>query len=212
MIGMTCTSTQTAGGSTDVGNGVVCGIVVDSVGTPVKNARVMLFHFNHDPAMAPDSFAGAFEVARTDSVGAYTLGNVDSGRYNIEIRYDGRCGSFVHDIFVRNREISTLPRDTVTKYGRMKIELPEHGVITSGYLFMPGSSIYKILDSLAIARRELRIDSVPPGILPVLYYRSSLTGAYVVQAASEIEIEHNGEIEIEFEGTDTLGYYDNFDD
>ncbi len=166
-------STEISGGSTDteLGGPVVSGIVVDVDGDPVEGASITLVPFDYNPGIdAPLSsnlktlsdIKGLFEIV-SDSVSAYSIELYSPDRRNKALRQNINLYS--------DTILDTL---VLKNTGSITIMLPE-GVDTSkGYLFLPGTTIFKSLSggNVQAVGAELFIlfDSLPATVISEINY------------------------------------------
>ena len=158
MLFVRCGEQLLAGGTSQTGNGVVLGAVVDSDGEPQRNVIVRLLPSTFDPVASGDVSPALRDT--TDSNGTFCFSHVKPGDY----RVGGVC------LFSQTRSLSAVIRsaddtvrmvaDTLLQPGRIAIRLKPGSYHVGGYCYIPGSFVYTLLgtDSLAVV-----LDSVPPG-------------------------------------------------
>jgi voltage-gated potassium channel Kch len=140
MIGMQCSNpVQTAGNGSDVGNGMVAGLIVDQNGSPVKGATVYIRRRStladtSTPLSAGTMGALAKRAATEDTVttndsGAFAIDSVDTGTYVVE-GVSGDNLSLTDSVTVTDPDSTlTLEADTLKPAGAIKgvIRLSEGG-------------------------------------------------------------------------------------
>jgi hypothetical protein len=205
---LNCSVQNSASGGTDVGNGRLTGAIVDKNGTPVAGAHIRLFSHRHDPSVQNNPLDGAYKEAYTGTDGYYRFDSMNIDTYNIEASHYGKAMSAFHFSILSDSSAATdAGTDTIRAPGRIKVELPDSGMESGGYFCIPGTSFYHVLTADEIYIREFILDSVPCGLIPEFYYRSSPNSDYVIRAATEIEVSNSGMLTVEFERGQELPYH-----
>ena len=106
-------------------------------------------------------------------------------------------------VVVRKRETTTLPLDTLKWPGILETSLPDSLMALGGYVYVPGTSVAGRVDTIAVSKGYIEIDSVPAGILPHLYYRYPQSTLIAVDT-NEISIDEQDTTDFQFESDDTL--------
>ena len=164
MAALTCTSSnELASGSSSE---TVVGKMVNVGGTPAGNTKVTLYPDTYDPVAAAPLPAASADT--TNDSGEFAIKVPDtSAHYNV----------LAVQLSLRERSLSTgivilgtatrVPEDTLTAPGAIKVMLPDSVDNVNGYLYVPGTDIAA---SLLGNSDSVVLDSVPAGIIPVLYY------------------------------------------
>ena len=154
------------GGGSRGGNPVVVGTIAGQDGAAARNVRVTLIPEAYDPLK--DTLSRFSSIDMTDSLGSFTITAPDSGWYNMQA-YGSLDGSRLIRFKIRAIWDSTLvlPADTLRRPGTIKVVPPAGSDSVGGYCYVPGTFIAAWIDG---ARDTVSLDSVPAGILPVLYY------------------------------------------
>lgn len=165
-----CSSLQTANGP---GNGSetiakIEGTVFLPGGKPADSARVVLLRLNYNPLV--DKMPSGDSVTYCDSQGRYELPVIlDTGKvYNLEISSLKEQLSLVHSKISGKDTILNFLNDTLAPSGAVTITLPAG--LTSGTLFMPGSSRSITVNQEDFKRGYTLLDSIPAGtVAPVIF-------------------------------------------
>jgi hypothetical protein len=154
----------TGGGSSQQGNGIVTGRVVDVTGEPAPCAQVRLLPADYDPVkdpMVPDSL-----MAITDDNGGYTLRPSQKGKYTIEVVLAATKGTtLVTGISITAADTILAPLATLRQPGYIKLDLPNLVDTASAYAYVPGTTSFEYVNG-----RSTLIIAVPSGIIPGLYF------------------------------------------
>jgi len=135
---MCCTGLgpQQAGSSSETSTkGFVAGLIVDTSGAPVKQAHIALYSCTETPVISDSAdYSGS-----SDENGTFSLANVDSGLYFIEITDADSATGYVNKIHVSAKDTVSiiekmlslatvrgeLDRSILDKYPGVKVCLPE---------------------------------------------------------------------------------------
>jgi hypothetical protein len=172
------------GGGTRVGNPVVVGTIAGPDGAAAGNVRVTLIPEAYNPLT--DTLPRTSISDTTDSLGSYSITAPDSGWYNVQAQgiLDGARLIRFKVKTVRD-SILVLPIDTLRRPGTIKVVLPAGSDPVGGYFYVPGTFIAAWIDG---AGDTVSLDSVPEGILPVLYYaRSNVAGKKAIRYDISVE-------------------------
>lgn len=149
-------------GITTIGNTVI-GLVVDGKGRPVPGARVSLFPPGYNPASIRDS-GGSGDSGRfawTDQAGGYAFDGVPEGAYNVEAEAEAGI-MLIRDVRV-GRGWWPVLRAVLEPPGALTVDLSQCPVQREDVLYLPGTSRFARLDSLALQAHLVVIDRVAPG-------------------------------------------------
>jgi hypothetical protein len=162
-----------AGGSSQQGNGVVVGKVVNKYGTAAPNIVVKLYPLDYNPLRS--AAIPGFCIDTTDSCGNYLL--------------KAPLSSLVCQIYASNilktvnalAPIITISGDTthvadvvVSVPGTVKVAVPDNADSSNGYIYIPGTDIFVALNG----NTEFAVlTSVPEGVLSSIQY--SVVGSIV---------------------------------
>lgn len=162
-IASTCTTGPLTGGSSSTDNGKITGKICSEDGSPAPGIAVVLHSADFNPMKDTATPCDVF----TDSTGTYAFDSLAPGIYTLEATA-AKSGTraLINTVMV---DTTTTHAENVTlkKPGAISIQLPET-IQTSGYVYIPGTSLYGLVSS-GIAF----IDSVPAGFIPALYYADS---------------------------------------
>jgi hypothetical protein len=158
-----------AGGSaSETGNALVMGRLVDPrQATGMSEVRLYPLHYNP----VEDSAAVRVYADTTDAGGNYRFAEVEPGDYNIEgVHLENRDRALIFDIRVGTDDTVVVQTDTLRLPDQILIPLPISPNLETGYVYVPGTSIYYYLDSDLIMGDYIVVDSIPAGVRPVFYY------------------------------------------
>lgn len=152
------------GGGSRGGNPVIVGTIVHSGNKTPGTIHVALIPEGYNPMH--DS-AQSVTTTTADTLGSFSLVAPDSGWYSIEARANASGERLIHfNIEAVFDSTRTLPSDTLRTPGTVKIVLPENVDVNNSFVYVPGTTIAQ---SITKPGDTLVVDSVPQGVLPVLY-------------------------------------------
>jgi hypothetical protein len=168
-----CSLVPFSGGGTEGGN--VSGLFVNDDGTTSAMVLVQLVPADYDPGAVNQN--NPIITAATATDGSYSFGRVLKGNYSVEA-VNPACGkrSLISGITVANENLQ-LPTDTLKIPGSMKLFLPAAADPATGYVYVPGTSIYA---SLAGTNGFVVASSLPADLLPAVCYATLLNPAPVI--------------------------------
>ncbi len=175
-------------GATETGNTKstkVIGLILTPDGTAASQVSARLMTSGADP------LAGAPRVdtvAETDNRGAYRFSIKDSGFCNL-IAVSGKSGArlLIKNIRVVGDSVM-VPADTLRDPGALKLFLMEMPDLAGSYLYFAGTRISSAIDSSAIARGFLILDSLPVGPIPELFQLKPDGRSKLILAENSIRI------------------------
>lgn len=176
IIVLGCTSLVNTGpGSETV---AVTGQIVDSLGRPVEQARVMLLPALHNPLTGPaipDSMRGI-----TDESGYYAMKAPGLGTYYVEATDINSKYKALTGITIDKKGTVTVPESVLRRPGTLRVVLPDTVNETNGYVYLPGTTCYARTQS-----GSATVIAVPPGFIPAVYYANTVVPArnHVIQTA-----------------------------
>ena len=149
-----CEVKQVAGAGVETTNGYIAGSVVSTTGSPGSHALVKLYPADYDPVKDKS----VVPVDTTDVTGCYSFTDIGSGRYAVfSVQIDDRTISFANGVLVAADTV-TVPADTLYKPGTIKVIIPSGLDASYGYLYIPGTPIYSLLNDNG---GYVMLDSVP---------------------------------------------------
>jgi hypothetical protein len=200
-----CSSRDTlTGGGTDIGNGKVSGKLIDAQsGMPARSVPVRLSKSLSDPASGPLSSALSL-IDTTDISGSFSFNDIEPGSYCILAVSDGNRLAYHSSVTVNKSQAVDIGSDSIRNGGSIRINLPDSGISQAAYFYIPGTSLFWKIDSVALARHFLIASPVPSiDRIPLLFYSGGdSTSRWII--ASEIEVEEDSTLEIEFSEEDSL--------
>lgn len=184
-----CSMNPTAGGTTDTGNGVIAGTVVDTLGNPVSNSQVILIPESYNPVKDP---ADRLKIVFTDASGNFTFSPVDSGTYNFQVN-DMVSGTrlLIFEVMV-NKDTVEISNAVLRTTGVELFTLPDTVDTVAGYVYIPGTTLYEYLsdDPLIYDNGFLHMafDSLPTGALPGIYYGETNSSDAPIRLIEEVSV------------------------
>lgn len=158
LISTNCTH-NLAGATTETTNGVV-GVVHNSDNTPSANTVVKLFPDDYDPVADAGLDDGFIDT--TNTKGSYQFKKVSSGRYVVIARNRSDSTScLIRDITVTDDSLTTAPVEKLKGSGSIATDFSSGGVISNGYLYIPGTDIYSRIGTDG----SVLLDDVPAGTI-----------------------------------------------
>jgi hypothetical protein len=187
-----CTMDHIAGGGgSDVGNGVVVGKIVTGDGKSPANTRVLLIPSDFNPMINDFSSEVLLDTVGSDGVYMFTAPKKVIYNISASLNSDG-SRLLAHEIHPAMDSSVVVRSDTLRKPGALQIMVPDGFDRVNGYLYIPGTTSAAPLAGVA---GFVRLDSMPPGIVPVL--------CYAAKAAAAVPIRYNIAVA---SGTTTLLY------
>ncbi len=168
-----CSVDNLAGGSTEDGNSsAVAGVILNSDGSAGSRVQVFLIPKTYNPGK--DAIIPDVRIDTTNASGEYTFIVKDTGVYNIEaVHLSQRTRLFIPNITVAGDSIE-VPDGTLEKPGAAFVFLPDTVDTIGGYLFIPGTTLFKKITSdnsfTQNGKTVIIFDSLTPGMIPGLYY------------------------------------------
>jgi hypothetical protein len=142
----------------------VTGIVYDKNSRAVPSAIVTLRKFDSNPYLDAVRGSNTCKNDTTDSAGRFEFVTKDTGFFNIEAFYPADLTKLLISVIHLGRPDTNVTRDdTLKQTGAISITLPDSMLTEDGYVYIPGTSIYEIIDSSDIAVKAIVLDSVPAG-------------------------------------------------
>jgi hypothetical protein len=162
-------SSPVAGGSSQQGNGIVMGRVVDASGNSIARARVALLPALYDPVKDSSSSDSLIDTADDD--GRYSIAGVGAGDYTI-VAVQGLTGlkALKTGITLARAETVLVSEAVLRKTGCIKVKFPDTIATVSGYVYLPGTTVFAFLKN---RMDTVILDSVPAGRIPELSYSST---------------------------------------
>ncbi len=123
----------------------ITGRIVDTLGRPVSQARVVLVPAACNPVA--DAAISPAQTATTNMEGNYVLSAPDSGFYNIQAdRNENLTNLLIPSIRV-GKDSVFVPVDTLRIPGTIKVVLPNGLDVTNGYFYIQGTTIFSLLSN-----------------------------------------------------------------
>lgn len=158
-----CTQ-SVAGGTSTTDNPKIVGTILGDDNLPASHTRVMLMPQHFDPQRGSSEMI----IDTTDDLGRFSLSLADTGVYNIQaVHLTKQTQLLIQGITVAQGDDSiTTDNDTLKTPGSIIIELPDSIDHSAGYIYIPGTTIYSLLDSSP----EVTLAAVPATTLPGVRY------------------------------------------
>ncbi|MDB5047325.1 MAG: hypothetical protein JWO30_396 [Fibrobacteres bacterium] len=180
------------GDATETGNARVSGQVVREDGLPVVGAEVTILASDFNPAggtAVPDS-----QKDTTDVDGRYRFARLQDGKYNLLARHaETRTRSILFDIDLAAADSVTVPEDTLHAPGAISVPLPETLDSGVGYVYVPGTTYRKRVDSELRIVGSVILDSLPPGLMPSVAYGKGDADSRPIVLAADVAV-HSSEV------------------
>lgn len=171
------------------GKGVVTGIILDSDGKPATGAVVRAFPVDFNPILDSRRDSVLKLLDSTDGEGAFAIPGMDSGRYNL-LAAHSHDGSrlMIRDVRIREgTQVASVDARLVPP-GAMAISIPDTLRDRNSYVYIPGTPIYAMVDTLTGETHPTLLDSVPAGQAPGISYSAPDRGTPPVVLAAEIPV------------------------
>jgi hypothetical protein len=184
-------STSIVSGGGETTNGVITGKIVYENGLAASNTIVSLIKSAYNP-LKDGAIPGAL-IDTTDINGAYSMGNVLYGSYNIQaLNITKRTSALTTGVIV-NSENVFVPDDTLAIPGSLQIFLPDTIDTVNGYVYIAGTSLFKKLteSSTGADGRFITLDSVPAVTIPSLQYGKTNNPADPVRITDTVVVFSN---------------------
>jgi hypothetical protein len=153
-----------SGGGTLVENAKVTGIVYDKNSRAVPSAIVTLRKFDSNPYLDAVRGFSTCQNDTTDVAGRFDFITKDTGFFNIEAFGPAdQTKLLISEIHLGGADSNIVRDDTLKQTGAISITLPDSMLTEDGYVYIPGTRIYEIIDSSDIAVKAIVLDSVPAG-------------------------------------------------
>jgi hypothetical protein len=166
--------------------GSVSGIILDELGNPAAGVVVRLMPSDYDPVTGISNITVLTDT--TNGMGQYTFGRLDSATYNVEA-IDPSNGSklLIYALEVSGDSVEA-PLGILEQPGTAVIPWPEFLNSDALYLYVPGTGIHAYISHADMAAGEIRLESVPAGIIPGIYYVSDVDTGAAVLLASDVTV------------------------
>lgn len=160
-----CSLDIAGGGTEDVNTMTVIGMLYTSDNQPASHTQVQLIPEAYNPVVDEPLPAGFTDT--TDTYGVYHFDVLTPGRYNIQaVHISRRTRALITAVSVRS-DIANAPDAILKQPGSVTVTLTDTVNTAAGYLYVPGTTIARFISSNTAS---VTLDSVPSGLLPVIYY------------------------------------------
>jgi hypothetical protein len=171
---MRCTM-DLAGGSSEIGNGMVLGRVVNEQGNPACSTIVRIMTSDYNPLKNGPLADTCIDTTNAD--GIYQLIAQHGRTYSIQaVHMTLRTRVIVPGVEMKNADCN-VPQCTLKVPGAIKVLLPDSVDQLFGYVNVPGSDIFVFLNN---GTGFVTLDSVPAGVIPAVYYSSTSISASAI--------------------------------
>ena len=192
LCALSCSKTTVMGGGGTEWEAKISGRVVDSLGSPFANARVVLVPAGYDPvkdAAIPDSFTDTTNLA-----GEYSIHVSQTGDFNLVVAGLTKGYRALVTGLAISRSDSAIVHDAIAREpGSIKITLPPSIDSTDIYFFVPGTTIFSFvhanIDSVVL-------DSVPADANLAVYYSVKGRAASPALARDSVTVAPGGIIAV----------------
>lgn len=161
-----------AGGSGSQTTNTLTGTLVDGKGRTMAGARVRLIPAGLDPVA--DSATVASLADTTDALGRYRIAGIADGEYALEADRGSERACFAAlGLKLSGARSFMRASDTMRSPGSLSVRLDSRGSL-GGYLYVPGTTYCVRMAPTGDAVREVRLESLPPGIYPTVILAPAL--------------------------------------
>lgn len=161
----------------------ITGLIRTADGLPAASARVLLVPDGFVPA--DDRAIGGLRAATTDRQGRFRFAGLDSGRYNLESE-NPADGARARLAGVLAGDGGDVPTQILATPGSITASLAGAADTVNGFIYVPGST-YRA--AVRAANSQVRLDSLPPGLIDSLMYGSTQDGTDPRAFAWDIVVE-----------------------
>jgi hypothetical protein len=130
--------TNTDAGSSVAGNARVVGSLSYNNGDPAINAHVTIIPANYNPLK--DSALPLSRTVTTDLMGRYSFELSELGNYNVFASDSGKKNVLIKDISFFGKPLE-IPSHPLRIPGVIKVMLPQNVDLSTGYVYLPGTTI-----------------------------------------------------------------------
>jgi hypothetical protein len=157
-----------SGGTSTTDNPKVMGTIIGDDKHPASNTRVILVPENYDPLRD----TAAIVADTTDALGRFVLPVSHKGVFNIEaVHLVKGTRLLLRGIEVGSGNDSVqVISDTLKQTGSVRVELPDSTDCASGYLYIPGTTVYAFLSETST---QIMLDSVPAATVSAVCYTTT---------------------------------------
>jgi hypothetical protein len=154
-----------AGGTSTSENGMIAGVIVDSMGIPQKNARVTLLPADYDRVR--DFTLVKSRVDTTDVTGGFAFSHVDSGSYTLQAHGPADAAMALMSSITVRGDTAILAPCMLEASGTIRVTSPDPHDHLTVYVYIPGTGIAAYFTSPS---DTLALGSVPAGTIPALCF------------------------------------------
>jgi hypothetical protein len=154
-----------AGGTSTSENGMIAGVIVDSLGIPQKNAQVTLLPADYNPVS--DSALVKSRVDTTDVTGGFAFSHVDSGSYTLRARSPTNVAMALMSSVAVRGDTAILAPCMLEASGTIRVTSPDPHDSLTVYVYIPGTDIAAYFTSPS---DTLALGFVPAGAIPALCF------------------------------------------
>jgi hypothetical protein len=172
------------------GKGTVTGIVTDPFGKPAARVLVQAFPVDYNPINDIRFDTIQKMVDTTDSLGKFTIAQLDSGEYNLVAKAQlGGMAALVRDFHIHSKRTLNLGHPMLHHTGALSILIPDSFPREKGFLALMGTSFRTSVDLRSQETRRVQLDSLPIGRMPPLIYSTQSASAPIQELAREVLIQ-----------------------
>ncbi len=136
-------SSPVAGGGSEIGNPVVCGVIINKDGMPAQDFEVGLYPHDYNAALD----ARGYQVTRTGTDGRYVFEDVDGGTYTLYGHRAGTQVSAYRDGIVTGNERYEVDTCTLLHDGVVLVSIAEPDYKTGLSICILGTGLAVPVDS-----------------------------------------------------------------
>ena len=169
-----CSDKPLAGGGVETNNTIV-GTILDENGEERSGIVVTLYSDNYNPLTPDDP-----EQIREGNDNRYTRSlpfqKVNAATYNISaIRSEGSTAALIQGVEIESESLQmTVTETQLKKTGKIEIDVSEYSVKEGDYFYIPGTDIYKEINTENIVLPIITLNQVPSAIFTKLLFKDEI--------------------------------------
>jgi hypothetical protein len=166
-------SSPTGGGS-EAGNARIIGRIIDNEGLPAAHTIVSVQVSDYNPLT--DSGISIPVTDTTDASGIYNLTVKENKMYTMTaVHEQTRLRAIIQAVLADSSD-DTIPPCVLAYAGCIRVLTPDEHKNDTGYIFIPGTSIYK---KVQLSTGFTLLDSIPSGVIPGIAYLQNKNTAQI---------------------------------
>lgn len=166
-----------AGSASQTGNGMLSGMVIANGNAAKEGIVITLRAHDYNPLIDLHSDTLVSRTTLTEQNGIYKFNNLPADTYTIQGSSPVTGQRLLHfNIIIHNDDTLELLSDTLQALGKLRLYFSDTVKTPGAYVFIPGTTFGDSINSAAINRGYIEIDSIPATKIPGIYFvnRSSV--------------------------------------